>query len=272
MNILVVDDRQLAVNALLRMLGDIDAGYTCRGACSGESALACARECPPDVAFLDIEMPGMGGIDLAHALRKINEHVNIVFATAHGDYALEAHGMYVSGYLLKPISEQAVRDALAHLRYPVAAAQQDPPRPLIEVHCFGTFDIFRHGVPLRFSRRKSRELMAYFVDRRGARCTVGEIINVLWEDGVATDSRRAQVRNFISDMRQTLAAVGAQDVIVRERDAIAVAPDLIDCDYYCYLRGSDAGEVQYRGEYMAQYSWAEHTRGLLERTAVARER
>lgn len=264
MNILVVDDRQLAVNALVRILHGIDASYACSGACTGEEALACARACPPDVAFLDIEMPGMGGMDLARALRSINERVNIVFATAHSGYALEAHGMFVSGYLLKPISEEAVREVLAHLRYPVAGESGPAAAPLIEVHCFGTFDVFSNGVPLRFGRRKAKELMAYLVDRRGARCTVGEIMNVLWEDGVSTASRRAQVRNFISDLRQTLAAVGAQDVIVRERDSIAVVPELIDCDYYRYLRGSEDVDARYGGEYMSQYSWAERAHGLLE--------
>lgn len=74
-----------------------------------------------DVAFLDIEMPGMSGIELAKKLKDIKPYLNIIFVTAYTDYALEVHSLYVSGYLLKPIKKEDVVTALDNLRNPIKA-------------------------------------------------------------------------------------------------------------------------------------------------------
>lgn len=105
MNILIVDDKQLAINALCRILRDVEPDSTCMKALSAQQALDEASRTHFDVVFLDIEMPGMNGIELAQKLKAGNESINIIFVTAHAEHALEAHSMYVSGFLLKPASE-----------------------------------------------------------------------------------------------------------------------------------------------------------------------
>lgn len=255
MDILVVDDKQLAVNALIRKLAAIEPEGNVVGLTSSTEALAWAREHEPDVVFTDIEMPILGGLELAKAIRESCPRANIVFTTAHAEYALQAHGLYPSGYLMKPVSEEDLRGALANLRHPVAHV----PASRIRVTCFGTFDVFVDGKPLAFKRSKSKELFAYLVDRRGSRVTVGEILSVLWEDGQDSASRRSQVRNLISDLRASFKSVGESEVIVRSRDSIAVLPEAIDCDYYRFLAAERDAVNSYRGEYMVQYSWAEMT-------------
>lgn len=255
MNILVVDDKQLAVNALVRKVSAVDEGGACTGLTSPHEAVEWARQNRPDVVFTDIEMPGMGGLELAKAVREASPRTNVIFTTAHAEYALQAHGLYPSGYLMKPVSEDDVRGALENLRYPVL----EMPNRRIKANCFGAFDVFADGVPLKFKRSKTKELLAYLIDRRGSRVTVGEILAVLWEDGKDTPSRRSQVRNLISDLRSTLAAAGVPNVLVRGRDSIAIVPELIDCDYYHFLEGSYTAVNSYIGEYMTQYPWAEMT-------------
>ena len=259
MNTLAVDDKQLALDALKRIMASLDPEGTCTLARSANEALSYAAERKPDVAFLDIEMPGGGGLDLARRIKELHPQTNIVFVTAHSEYALEAHGLFPSGYLLKPATEASVANVLANLRHPVAEPSGTSEK--LEIHCFGNFDVFFAGEPVRFKRSKTKELLAYLVDRHGARCSVGELISILWEDGSHTPSRRAQVRNLISDLRSTLAAVGAHNVIVRGRDEIALVPENVDCDYYRFLKGNQAAVNQYRGQYMAQYPWAELTTG-----------
>ena len=261
MNTLVVDDRQLAINAVERIVRALDAQGTCVGVRSVDDALETVRKYQVDVAFLDIEMPKMSGIEVAQRMKEAQPSINIVFVTAFEDYAMEAHRLYASGYLLKPVREEDVARALENLRNPV----QLPSRRVLEVRCFGNFDAFANGKPVRFKRSKTKELLAYLIDRRGSRCTIGELMAVLWEDGVRTPSRRTQVRNLISDLRTALCAEKAEDIIVRGRDEIAVVPDKIDCDYYRFLQGDPMAVNQYRGEYMAQYSWAEMTAGSLQR-------
>lgn len=255
MNILVVDDKRLAVNALLRVLREIGPDWQVEGVTSGEEALVIAKGNRPDVVFLDIEMPGISGLELARRLREMSADINVVFVTAHSEYALEAHGLYPSGYLLKPATEDDVRHALENLRHPVATGNG----ARLQAHCFGTFDITVDGKPVAFKRSKTKELVAFLIDRQGARVNSDELVNALWEDGVASVSRRAQVRNLISDLRTTFDALGVGDAIVRGRDALAILPDAVDCDYFRFLKGDLEAVNSYKGEYMNQYWWSEMT-------------
>lgn len=259
MNILIVDDKQLAINALCRILRDVEPDGTCVKATSARQALDEACRIRFDVVFLDIEMPGMDGIELARKLKGCNENVNIIFVTAHAEHALEAHGMYVSGYLLKPADEDEVRVALSNLRNPIEPEADDR----IVVQCFGDFDVFYRGEPLKFNRSKSKELFAYLVHRKGARCSIGELITALWEDASNSPSRRAQVRNLIHDLKTTLEPIGQDDVIVRGRDSVAIRMETLDCDLFRFLRGDSDAVNLYHGEYMAQYDWADMTESML---------
>lgn len=255
MNILAVDDKQLALNAVVRTVGEVDPEGSCTGVLSGEEALEWAREHHPQVVFTDIEMPGLGGLELAKALRELDSNINIVFATAHGEYALEAHGLYPSGFLMKPVTVEGVREALDNLRHPI----ETPVTHALTVRCFGNFEVFVDGRPLKFKRSKTKELFAYLIDRNGSRASIGEVMAVLWEDGQDSISRRAQVRNLISDLRSTLASVDQADVLERGRDSIAIVPSLVDCDYFKFLACDNAAVNSYNGEYMSQYSWSEMT-------------
>lgn len=261
MNSLVVDDKQLAVNAVVRIVITLDPEGTCEGVRTADAALEYVRTHAVDVAFLDVEMPQMTGLELAKRIKDVRPNINIIFVTAYEEYAFEAHKLYASGYLLKPVKEEAVRAALENLRHPVQLEKTDK----LQVRCFGNFDVFVNDQPLRFKRTKSKEMLAYLIDRRGSRCTIGELVSVLWEDDAHSPSRRTQVRNLISDLRNALKDAGAEDVIVRGRDEIAIVPESVDCDYYRFLDGDPDAVNLYRGEYMSQYSWAEKTADSLSR-------
>lgn len=263
MKTLIVDDMQLAVNALQNIMQAIDPHGTHIGVRKVSEALGYLEKQLPDVAFLDIEMPGMDGLELARHIREKSAGMtNIVFVTAHDQYALEAHDLFVSGYLLKPASETAVRRVLDNLRHPIEPTDDGR----LYVRCFGDFEVFSHGVPVRFGRSKSKEMLAYLIDRRGAVCTSGELLGVLWENKANTVSQQGQIRNVISDLKHALAQVGAEDVLLRWGNKIAVDCAKVRCDYYNFLRGDLAAVNRYRGEYMAQYSWAEMTSAGLNGT------
>ena len=208
-------------------------------------------------------MPGMGGLAVARTLQKLQPRCNLIVATAHPEYALEALQMFVSGFLLKPAGEADVRAVLANLRYPPAEAPAG-----IKIQCFGNFEIFVGGRPLAFKRSKSKELLAYLVDRNGAACTNGEMLAVLWEDRPDTASLHSHLRNLIFDLNHTLEGAGVTGLLVRGRSMLAIDTGKVDCDYYNYLRGDRSSANTYRGEYMTQYSWAEVTRSALRQQAA----
>ena len=263
MKILVVEDGQQAAGSLARTLCRAAPGSEYLCAPTAADALRLARRGPLDAAFLDLEMPGMGGLAVARTLQKLQPRCNLIVATAHPEYALEALQMFVSGFLLKPAGEADVRAVLANLRYPPAEAPAG-----IKIQCFGNFEIFVGGRPLAFKRSKSKELLAYLVDRNGATCTNGEMLAVLWEDRPDTASLHSHLRNLIFDLNHTLEGAGVTGLLVRGRSMLAIDTGKVDCDYYNYLRGDRSSANTYRGEYMTQYSWAEVTRSALRQQAA----
>jgi two-component SAPR family response regulator len=226
-----------------------------------------------DVAFLDIAMQEMNGLDLAMALKRSNSQINIIFVSAFGEYMHNALKMHVSGYILKPARPAQISDELENLRFPPASASRRAPETAsgtrlelakgLYVKCFGSFGFFDQGVPVKFPRTKTMEIFAYLIDRRGANASIGEILSNLWDDDDVTESRKSQLRTRIAELRATLDAHGAGEWIVKNRGFIAVRPDLIRCDYYSFLDGDQTAQNRYTGEYMTQYSWAELTNGWL---------
>ena len=258
MNTLIVDDRQLAVNALVATMKEIDPDGSHVGLISSEEAISFLRTHPVDVVFLDIEMPDLNGLLLAEQMQEIEPKLNIVFVTGHVEYALDAHNLFASGYLMKPAGTEDVEKVLNNLRYPIEGRKLR-----VFARCFGNFEVFVDGSPLVFRRTKSKELLAYLVDSRGSFCTVGELMGILWEDAGNMTSRASQIRSFMADIRKTFEDAGLGDVIVKEHNAIAIRPDLIECDYYQFMDGKPEGINAFMGEYMKQYAWAEIRLGEL---------
>ena len=155
MKILVVDDGQLAINSLIRILCRVAPDCDYISAMTTDDALNWLRQGPMDVAFLNLEMPGMNGLALARMIQKIQPRCNLIVVTEHPEYALEALQIFVSGFLLKPANEADVRNVLDNLRYPA----EDVPAG-VKVQCFGNFEVFVGGRPLSFKRSKSKELLA----------------------------------------------------------------------------------------------------------------
>ena len=202
---------------------------------------------PVDIAFLDIDMPVFNGMVLAKKLKSVNPLVNIIFVTAYHEYALDAYKLHASGYVTKPAKEEKIKEELEALRYPIEL----PRTKKLQVKCFGNFEVFKDGVPIKFSRKKSKELFAYLVDREGAAVNVNELNVILWEE-----DKKSYFRNLISDIQATLRAVGAEDVFIKRRNECFIDPTKIECDAYNYRKDDPAAIRMYRGEYMAQYSWA----------------
>lgn len=88
-----------------------------------------------DIAFLDIEMPGINGIQLAKKLKAINPHINIIFVTAYNEYALDAYKMHASGYITKPVNAEQIKEEVDGLRYQTTLKSTKE----VEAKCFGNF-------------------------------------------------------------------------------------------------------------------------------------
>ena len=253
MLIFVADDEELVSEEIRETIekAEKDADVRCfkRGAEVLDAIRAGIR---PDVVFSDIEMPGISGIDLALKIKEESPLTRIVFITGYKEYAIEAFRIKVQGYLLKPVTVEDIRRELDY----VPADRQSIQDKLV-VRCFGHFDVFWQGKPLIFSRRQSKELLAYLIDRGGAACTAGDIALALWQDSCDYKTAQNRIRVIINDLRNTLKQIGMEDVLIRKHREIAIRRDLVDCDYYRMLEGDMEAVNTYHGQYMVEYSWAE---------------
>lgn len=263
MNILAVDDERLALEGLIRTLRFVEPNAVITGCLSAQEALEAARKQTPDIAFLDIEMRGMSGMQLAEVLAAEFPQLNLIFTTGYSAYTQRAFGVHASGYILKPVTPEKVRAELECLRFPVPAPED---KPKLTARCFGDFEAYADGAPLHFTYAKTKEVLAYLIDRNGSLCTTQQIATILWEDTAGRHT--SYLNNIRTDLVNTLAACGCSDILILRRGAIGVIPEKLRCDYFDYLNADDSPEGMrakqaYRGEYMSQYTWAEVTNSHL---------
>ena len=261
MMILAIDDEPKALRLLHDAIAAAEPGAEIVDFDGGEEALTAIREqgLKPDVVFSDIELPGMTGLVFAVELKKLAPGTNIIFVTGYPKYAVDAYRLHVSGYIVKPVYADRVREELDHLRVPSAEPRPDK----LQVRCFGHFEVFWCGTPVIFQRKQSKELLAFLIDREGRACTAEEIAAALWEDD-DIKAAKARVRLILHDLRATLREIGMEGILIRERRQLAVRRDMVDCDYYRMLEGDIEAINAFDGTYMTEYSWAELTTGRLQ--------
>ena len=260
MKIIAVDDERIALEGLLDVVSEAAPDAQLNGFEYPEDALAFVDTNDCNIAFLDVEMSEMSGVELAEQLKLRNPDINIIFATGFEEYRKEAYDLHASGYLTKPITAEKVKKELCDLRRPI------PKRRRMRVQTFGNFEAYIDGMPIAFKYSKTKELLAYLVDRKGALCTSAELQAVIFEDDSGHESYMKSLRR---DLLETLEAAGCGNVIAQQRGKLGVVPDRLDCDYYDWCEGKRMG-ISWHGEYMVQYSWAEYTSAMLNRMASGR--
>ncbi|MGE4276567.1 MAG: response regulator [Lawsonibacter sp.] len=260
MRVLAVDDEAVMLERLEECIRDVLPEAEIHGFRRPSEALAFVEENPVEIAFLDIQMRGMDGIALGKKLGDLLPQLNIIYITAYAEHAFEAYQLNASGYLLKPVDPKEMCRQLQCLRYPV------PSKKRVSFQCFGSFEVSVDGQRLNFKYERTRELLAYLVDRCGASCSMDEIMSILWED----ETHPSYFQNLRKDLQDTLRRTGCEEVLDKGRGKLAIKTELVICDYYQWKSGNAQGKNLYRGEYMTQYSWAEETNGMLSHSAMKR--
>ena len=211
-----------------------------------------------DMIFTEVCLSDKNGLELVAKIKSCYPGMRVIIVTKNSDYAMDAFKSHANGYMIKPIKASDIKDELYYQRF-------SPPMFLqrLYIRCFGNFEVFWKGNPLRFRRRRTKELLAYLVDRNGAVCTAEELIAVLWEDASNLINAKHNIRNLVSDLRNTLSDIGQESVLIRGSGTVAINRNAVECDYYKMLDGNISAKDAYRGEYMNQYHWAQFTEGKL---------
>ena len=186
MRIVCVDDEPLVLDDVMSVCKDLSTDISVNGFTDAYEALEWIRSNPADIALLDIDMPQMNGITLAAQIKKIKPDMVILFLTAYKEFAFDAFQVHPNGYLLKPLEPEVLKK---EIDYAVSAYPQTFV-PHIEAHTFGNFDLLVDGVTVQLKRSKSKEMLAYLIDRRGMSVSRKEIAAVLFEDAPCGLSRQ----------------------------------------------------------------------------------
>lgn len=197
-------ERLIGRHPLLEVAGTFD---------SPLEALERYPELKPDVAFLDVEMPKMGGIELAAKLKNVREELQVVFTTAYPGYAVDAFRVNAVDYLLKPVTPEELERVVARIaknRELHAALRPSSASGEPAVRCLGTFETRgTNGSLMSWPTRKTEELFAYFLAYSGRLTGKWRLADLLWPD---TEEDRAlhNLHNTIYRLKKALKEAGIE--------------------------------------------------------------
>jgi two-component system response regulator LytT len=187
----IVDDEQLARDELGYLLGRVGGIEVIGQAGNGLEALTTIERLQPEVVFLDIQMPGLTGFEVARRMLDADTPAHIIFVTAYDQHAIEAFEVNAVDYLLKPVDQARLEVALQRARRRIASD-----RPLEAGSSIN--DQLEKIVQLVADRQSRRERLAIKVGERFLLVQAEDIIHAsLVDDGIAVvTSQHAGTSNY----------------------------------------------------------------------------
>lgn len=260
MKVMIVDDEYMAADELYdialshRLVTDAVVFNN-----PSDALIYIAQNDDIDLAFLDIEMPVMTGLELARRINLIKTRTKIVFITGFKEYAYDAFRINAIGYVLKPYTDEMVFNEIEKANsFSGTTTKKD-----ITVKTFGYFDVFVNGKPVFFSSAKSKELLALLVERQGGSVSTEQAIAALWPNREYDESVQSLFRKVLKSLRSALADAGISDMFIDIRNQRSVDTSKFTCDLYAFLENPRENVDTFRGEYMEGYSFARTTAAKL---------
>lgn len=257
MRVIYVDDERPALENFRWTVANISEIASLELFQEGDKALEFVKTHLVDVAFLDMEMPGIHGLELAKRLKTHDPNIRIVFVTAFSQYALEAWKVDATGYLLKPYTQADIRKELNKCTYRHLPSQR------VRIQTIPNFSVTVDGEPLRISAAKPRELLALLVDRGSGGITTGEGIACLWPDRINDANTQSLMRMTYKRLADVLEEAGVGQVIRSQENRRFLCTEQVDCDLYRILAGDKQATKTYAGQYLQEYAWAEERNAQL---------
>ncbi|WP_217595085.1 response regulator [Cohnella sp. GbtcB17] len=262
---LLADDEAHALSLLellLHQTGEVKVIGRCG---NGIDAIAEIARLKPDVAFLDIEMPGMNGLEVAERLGSAVCDTQIVFVTAYDRYAVSAFENDALDYLLKPLEVDRLNRTVGRVKRAVArrkseapsepadagkAAANQPP-PELQVQLLGEIQVSVEGKGrLKWRTSKEKELFAYLAVHYGNRIHRDVLLDELWPDE-HYQKAKVYLHTCVSYLRRDFRQLGMEDAVIYEDEKYSLAPQLERSDYRKFVDAA-AGLLQSGGNNIEQ--------------------
>jgi two-component SAPR family response regulator len=231
---IVVDDESAALNRFERIAAG-DGRISLEGKFQyAEDAIEFVRQQKVDIAFLDIEMPEMSGLELAEQLMEIDPYISVIFVTAYDKYALEAFRAHAIGYLLKPLDKDELTEQLDSLYRRLGQRTLKNANQRLTIRCFGEFSVKAAAdeePAIRWKTAKAEELFALLVNYQGRAKSKESLIDALWPE-LEPEKSINLFRVTCTYIRTALSERGFSDVLIRDWNGYKLNTERINCDLF----------------------------------------
>ena len=249
MRIIGIDDEIRPLNVLRIMLKDVEGVDYVASFSNPLDALDYIQHTHIDLAFVDIEMPEMSGIEFAIATEELQNPPIIIFITAYSKYGVDAWSTNAIDCVFKPYSKPRLLRALEKAEKFINFSDSKG----YEVRCFPGFDLIVGGEPVVFHSKRAKEILAYLVFKQNRWVNIGTLVYDLFGD-TNEKSSKSYFRVLLVRLKNTLSEIGMNDILKTEYGKVRVNIPTEKCDYYRYLQGR---KNLFTGEFLQEYSWAE---------------
>ncbi len=165
MKIMVVDDELPALNELANRIQSLIPDGEIHRFLLPREALEQFAELSPDLVFLDIEMPGMKGLELVERMQSVSGNdAEYVFVTAYKHYALDAFDLFAVDYLLKPATTERLQKTIN--RFKKIARSSESETNTVSICMFGNIEVIGPHGTITWKTKKIAELFAYLLLQR----------------------------------------------------------------------------------------------------------
>lgn len=280
MKVVLIDDEKLALEYLeyqLNLIGDLEIVGKYTDPLQGKQAI---ENHDIDIVFLDIHIPEINGIELAELLLERNPDLQVVFVTAHDEYAIKAFELNALDYMLKPVRKDRLKLTVQRMsqRKAETAGSALFHHDNWQIRMFDEFTIAdgnQKNWSLHWRTVKAQEIFYYLLHRRGKIVSKATLVELLWPE-FDYQKGSAQLYTAVYHIRKTLQPFGDRVLLQKKTDGYVLKLEgiYLDVDEFerflqSEMRLTDDSVSQYErmlklftGEYLEghDYMWAEHER------------
>lgn len=228
-NVILIDDERLAIENLKFHLKKYPELNVIDGFTEPEPFFECLESNEIHLIFMDIEMPGLNGLELAAKVLEKFPNVEIVFATAYNQYAVQAFELNAIDYILKPLSAKRIEQTIEKVKTKINV---EPQENKVFIRTFGGFDIFINDKLVPFKYAKAKEVLAYLITKMGKSVGWMTIADEVWPD-IYDDKKLMNNFHVASfSLRNFLNENGIGEIYDYSRNLYRIDPTKFECDLF----------------------------------------
>ena len=227
---IIVDDDIASLNYINMLLREYEQLEVTGCFSNSNQAIEYLKDNSIEVAFVDLELGNMNGLDFANIIQTESPDCSIVFITAYNKYAVKAFQINALDYLLKPISKERLDETIKRILKKTILNNNINSVKKLDAKCFGRFTVSVNGEEILFRTKKAEEIVAILIDRRGQSISRNHLADLLWKefDG---DKANVNMNTTIHYTRKTLLENGIGNLIIYKNYSYYINLNYLNCDF-----------------------------------------